>query len=344
MHNVTLAGVVAVIAAGNDREDFGLGTTGSPGTAPDAISVAATSNSHVFAPALSVVGGPPNLGAVPLQSAGGAKLPGAWSTLDQAIVDVRSVVGTDGKPVESHLCGSTTDPNGTLGTLPKNSVTGKILLADRGTCTFISKAQRAQNGGAAGLILIDNRFGEANPIPVQLPIAGGMISDLDGKRLRALPRGERRTGVDPRLERHPGDPDGSRRHHHELLVRRPDRLRPLPEARRLRARPRRPLLHAARDDRLDVLGLRRHVDGDAARRRRRGAAPTAAPTWTPAQVKSALMSTAGAAWGDTARTQEAPVLLEGAGLANVHGGRRPEGLHRPAVAVVPARRRLRRAR
>src|SRR5207248_564990 len=57
IHNTTLAGVVPVIAAGNDREDFGLGTAGSPGTAPDAISVAATSNSHVFAPALSVVGG-----------------------------------------------------------------------------------------------------------------------------------------------------------------------------------------------------------------------------------------------------------------------------------------------
>src|SRR3954463_2882774 len=101
VHNVALAGVVPVIAAGNDREDFGLGTTGSPGTAPDAIAVAGTSNNQVFAPALSVVNGPPNLGAVPLQSAGGAKLPGAWSTLDQTIVDVRSIVGTDGKPVES---------------------------------------------------------------------------------------------------------------------------------------------------------------------------------------------------------------------------------------------------
>ena len=88
VHNTALAGVVPVIAAGNDREDFGLGTAGSPGTAPDAISVAAVSNSHVFAPALSVVGGPPSLGAVPIQSAGGAKLPGAWSTLDQTLVDV----------------------------------------------------------------------------------------------------------------------------------------------------------------------------------------------------------------------------------------------------------------
>ena len=56
------------------------------------------------------------------------------------------------------------------------------------------------------------------------------------------------------------------------------------------------------------------------------------------------MSTAGPGWGDTARTQEAPVLLEGAGLANVAGRERPEDLHRPAVALVPAHRRLDRAR
>jgi hypothetical protein len=36
--------------------------------------------------------------------------------------------------------------------------------------------------------------------------------------------------------------------------------------------------------------------------------------WTPAQVKSALVSTAGPAWGDTARTREAAVTLEGGGL------------------------------
>jgi hypothetical protein len=39
--------------------------------------------------------------------------------------------------------------------------------------------------------------------------------------------------------------------------------------------------------------------------------------WTVRQMKSALMSTAGAAWGNTARTQEASVLLQGAGLVNV---------------------------
>ena len=41
VRNVAAAGVVPVISAGNDRDDYGLGSAGSPGTAPDAISVAA---------------------------------------------------------------------------------------------------------------------------------------------------------------------------------------------------------------------------------------------------------------------------------------------------------------
>ena len=48
------------------------------------------------------------------------------------------------------------------------------------------------------------------------------------------------------------------------------------------------------------------------------------PGWTPAQVKSALVSTAGAAWGDTARTQEAPVTLEGGGLVSLPNAADPQ--------------------
>ena len=48
------------------------------------------------------------------------------------------------------------------------------------------------------------------------------------------------------------------------------------------------------------------------------------PAGRPWQVKSALMSTAGPAWGDTARTQEASVLLEGAGLANADAADDPK--------------------
>ena len=317
IHNVALAGVVPVIAAGNDREDFGLGTTGSPGTAPDAISVAATSNSHVFAPALSVRNGPPSLGAVPLQSAGGARVPGAWSTLDQTIIDVSSVVGTDGKPVEAHLCGSAAEPNSTLGTLPKGSVKGKILLAQRGTCTFISKAQRAANGGAIGLILIDNRFGEANPIPIQLPIAGGMISDLDGQHLRAFLAangGQGTIRVSSGIQEIPTNRSGvitsfssaGPTDFGHLL--KPDISAPGLDV--LSSTP-----PATTGQTFSVFAgtsmATPHVAGAAALLVQRH------PDWSPSQVKSPLISPAGPAWGDTARTQEAPVLLEGSGLTNV---------------------------
>jgi hypothetical protein len=46
--------------------------------------------------------------------------------------------------------------------------------------------------------------------------------------------------------------------------------------------------------------------------------------WTPQQVKSALVSSAGPAWGDTARTTEAPVLMEGGGLINVAAANDPK--------------------
>src|SRR5439155_20220345 len=53
-------------------------------------------------------------------------------------------------------------------------------------------------------------------------------------------------------------------------------------------------------------------------------------SWTPSEIKSALMSTAGAAWADTARTQEASVLLEGAGLVNVPRADNPKLFTTPA--------------
>jgi minor extracellular serine protease Vpr len=316
VRNTALSGVVPVIASGNDRDDFGLGSTGSPGTAPDAISVAATSNSHVFAPALSVVNGPPVLSAIPLRSAGGARVPAAWTTLNQTIVDVHSVLGTDGKPVDPDLCGSTTDPNGTLGTLPKGAVQGKILLADRGVCTFVSKALRALNAGAIGLILIDNRFGEANPIPIQLPFGGGMISDLDGQHLRAYLAangGQAAVRVSSGVEEIPTNRGGiitsfssagPTDFGHML---KPDISAPGLDV--LSSTP--PATTGSTFSVFDGTSMATpHIAGAAALLLQRH-------NWTPYQVKSALMSTAGSAWGDTARTQEAPVLLEGAGLANL---------------------------
>src|SRR5215208_3109380 len=54
------------------------------------------------------------------------------------------------------------------------------------------------------------------------------------------------------------------------------------------------------------------------------------PTWSTQQMKSALMSTAGPAWGNTERTQEAAVTLEGAGLINVARADSPQVFTNPA--------------
>ena len=48
------------------------------------------------------------------------------------------------------------------------------------------------------------------------------------------------------------------------------------------------------------------------------------PSWSPRHVKSALVSTAGPAWGDTARSVEAPVLTAGSGLADVAAANDPK--------------------
>jgi subtilisin family serine protease len=324
VRNVAAAGVVPVIAAGNDREDFGMGTAGSPGTAPEAISVAAVSNRHVFAPALTVMGAPPQLQAIPIQSAGGAKFPAGWGTLDQTIVDISTIVGTDGKPVDPYLCGSASSPNGGTGTLPAGSLTGSIALALRGRCTFVSKEARAKKAGATGLILIDNRFGEANGIPIRLSIGAGMISDLDGQQLRAFLSG---TGGRAKI-RVPADireietersgiitsfsSAGPTNFGHEL---KPDVSAPGLEV--LSSTP-----PATTGSTFSVFAgtsmATPHIAGAAALLVQRH------PLWTAANVKSALMSTAGAAWGNTARTQEAPVWLEGAGLANVAAADDPQ--------------------
>jgi subtilisin family serine protease len=316
VRNVSNAGVVPVIAAGNDRDDWGLGSVGSPGTAPDAISVAAVSNSHVFAPSLSVTTGdaPATLKNIPFQDI--LPVPDPWTTSDRTLTDVGTIVGTDGSPVDRHLCGIGSDPN-TRGTLPPDSVRGSIVLVSRGVCAFVTKAANAEIGGAAGIVLVDNRPGEANFIPLQLQVESGMVSDLDGARLRAY------------LDSHGGRaPVRFTKAFNQLNTGRSGIITSFSSAgptdfdHQLKpdlAAPGGQILSATLPEALgepfavfDGTSMATpHVAGAAALLIARH------PEWTPAEIKSALMSTAGAAWADTARTQEASVLLEGAGLVNV---------------------------
>jgi minor extracellular serine protease Vpr len=325
VHNVAAAGVVPVIAAGNDRDDFGRGSVGSPGTAPDAIAVAAVSNSHVFAPALDVVapGAPAALKGIPFLGAAGSTAPASWATADQTLVDVGTIAGTDARPVERHLCGPEGNLASTAGTLPAHSLDGAVALVERGLCPFETKARQAAAAGAIGIVVSDNREGEANQIPVQLAIPAGMISNLDGARLRAyLDAGDGRTtirvGHDP-LELNTGrsgvvtsfSSAGPTPFGHDL---KPDVAAPGGQILSSTL----PNTSASRFAVFDGTSMATpHVAGAAA------LLLELHPAWTPAQVKSALVSTAGSAWGDTARTREAPVPLEGGGLVSLPGADDP---------------------
>jgi minor extracellular serine protease Vpr len=334
IHNVSAAGVVPVIAAGNDRDDFGMGSIGSPGTAPDAIAVAAVSNTHVFAPVLTVrrADAPDDVKRIAIESAGGARFPDEAAVAAHRLVDVGALTGTNGKPVDRHLCGPEDDTNNeTKSFLPAGSLNGDIALASRGHCTFVSKAARAQAAGAIGLVLVDNRVDGPDPIPIQLPLAAGMISDLDGAHLRdylaahgsaadvtignVVQRVETgRSGIvtsfssgGPTAFEHLLKPDVSAPGGQILSSTLPEFSGGSPFAV------------------FDGTSMAApHVSGAAA------LLLELHPGWTPLQVKSALMSTAGAAWDDTARTREAAVTLEGAGLVDLTRAVQPHVFTDPA--------------
>ena len=220
--NVAAAGVVPVIAAGNARDDYGLGSIDSPGSAPDSIAVAASSNVHVFAPSLSIQDprAPANLGGVPFRTSLPKRAFPGWETQNQTLVDVGSVTGTDGRPVDRLLCG-VTHPNALDTTLPRGSLSGTIALIIRGGCAIVTKEIRALFAGAKGMVLVDNRSGEANDLPLDIP--AGTVADLDGARLRNFlvsvgGSAPVRFALRPAEAAH-----GSRRHHHELLLGGPDR-------------------------------------------------------------------------------------------------------------------------
>jgi subtilisin family serine protease len=302
--NVARAGVVPVISAGNDRDFFGLGTAGSPATAPDAISVGAVANAHMFGPSLQVVS-PSGLPRMPFEPAD--TVPPSWISANQRLVDVGSIVG-----VRRELCSAA----------PGGSLTGAIALVSRGGCPYGAKAANARAAGAIGIVIAENRPGDPT-FAFITALSGGTISDLDGSRVRSAARGSG-GAVTVRFTRDvtevpttwAGVPtsftsSGLTPFGHAL---KPDVT--APGAQILSS-----TLPEFAGDQFAVLDgtsfSAPHVAGVAALLTQRH------PSWTAQQMKSALMSTAGPAWGDTSLTEEASVLVEGAGLVNAGAADKP---------------------
>jgi minor extracellular serine protease Vpr len=302
--NVVRAGVVPIISAGNDRDFFGLGTAGSPATAPDAISVGAVANAHVFGPSLQVLSpsGLPRMPFAPTDT-----IPPSWISANQRLVDVGSIAG-----VNRQLCDAA----------PGASLSGAIALVSRGGCPYGVKASRARAAGAVGIVIAENRPGDPTFAYITA-LSGGTISDLDGSRIRAAAAGSGGS-VTVRFTRDvmevpttwAGVPTsfsagGLTPFGHAL---KPDVM--APGAQVLSS-----TLPEYAGDQYAVLDgtsfSAPHVSGVAALLTQRH------PSWTPQQMKSALMSTAGPAWADTSLKQEASVIVQGAGLVNVGAADKP---------------------
>ena len=142
------AGVVVAIAAGNSGPGFY--TVGSPGTSDKVITAAATTNSHYFAVPMDVTVG----------------------------TETRTVnVGTaePGGKITGPLTGEYAYWGGN-GTAPAvTDVSGKIAVIDRGAITFTSKGRAAQNAGAIGVVIVNNVAGDPITMSVDVSVTIPMV-------------------------------------------------------------------------------------------------------------------------------------------------------------------------
>ncbi|HSR32963.1 MAG TPA: S8 family serine peptidase [Anaerolineae bacterium] len=154
------AGTIAVISAGNEGNN--LLTVGSPGTAANAITVAASSNAH-FA-----VGTTINFNGTTLTAA-----EGDFNTFSPAVTTATSLT----TPADG--CSAIAE-----------DLSGVIAVIDRGACTFTTKVRNAEIQGALGVIMVNNVGGApismahdgTDPFPT---IPAVMVGLTDGAPLKA---------------------------------------------------------------------------------------------------------------------------------------------------------------
>ena len=127
---------------------------------------------------------PASLQAIPFQS---SDAPATWATVDQTLVDVGHASRARTASRSSRTSAAPpANPNGAdTRRCPRARSPARSPSSRAAAAPSSSRPTHAQAAGAIGIVLVDNRSGEANPIPVQLPIPSGMITDLDGAQLRA---------------------------------------------------------------------------------------------------------------------------------------------------------------
>jgi len=158
--NAALVGVIVVASAGNSGDTYFI--TGSPGVSGRTISTASCIDNGVLAEA-QVVQGANTYIAIP----GSFPVPPSGQT-----AGIQYTTPVNG-------CAALT-----------GFVPGRIALIDRGTCTFVAKAQAAQAAGAIAVIIANNTSGYltmAGDPSVTIPVV--LVSQADGLILKGLATG-----------------------------------------------------------------------------------------------------------------------------------------------------------
>lgn len=161
VERATGAGVIVVVAAGNNGP--GMNTISSPATAPSALAVGATTNDRTFGTSVTVEGAGSYLGTV-------GSGPAPAEPVQAELADVEPLDG------DGLACAA----------LPAESLSGKTALILRGTCTFETKLNNAQQAGAAAAVVY---AAEGSPDPIVMSVGAAtlpaqMVSHGDGLALK----------------------------------------------------------------------------------------------------------------------------------------------------------------
>ncbi|MEO9174073.1 MAG: S8 family serine peptidase, partial [Gaiellales bacterium] len=151
------AGVTTVVAAGNEGDQGGFGTVSSPGSAADAITVAAVTNDRIFGLPLTVQGhvGPP-FAVV----AGPVAIPDSWGTTPLALQ-----ISTG--------CGS-------------GGAAGGLLLVPLGAgCSAKAALAGATVSGVVGLVLVTTAQGDPPATDADPVVGGGVPTVVISRRMGA---------------------------------------------------------------------------------------------------------------------------------------------------------------
>lgn len=155
------AGVIVVCAAGNNGPDYT--TISSPATAPSVIAAGAVSNRRTFASSVELQG-------------------------SKFFLAIAGTSGTDSAAITAPLADvAQFDQNGlACNELPADSLSNRVALILRGTCTFEIKLTNAQRAGAVAAVVY-----AAAESPAAIAMATGastlpaeMVSNADGLALK----------------------------------------------------------------------------------------------------------------------------------------------------------------